>query len=88
LRRPSCSAQPRIRGAARVTGWKFAVDLVPLAYVGWSLWLLAIGVGLLATAQEARFIDAALKVARAGRGPCLEIGPAVCFSNGAPMQPE
>jgi hypothetical protein len=31
-------------------GWKPAGTLVPLAYVGWSLWLLALGVGLLVTA--------------------------------------
>jgi Domain of unknown function (DUF4386) len=31
-------------------GWKLAGTLVPLAYIGWSLWLLALGVGLLVTA--------------------------------------
>ena len=31
-------------------GWKLAGGLVPIAYIGWSLWLLAVGVGLLATA--------------------------------------
>jgi hypothetical protein len=31
-------------------GWKPAGTLVPLAYIGWSLWLLALGVGLLVTA--------------------------------------
>jgi len=31
-------------------GWKLAGTLVPLAYVGWSLWLLALGIGLLVTA--------------------------------------
>ena len=30
-------------------GWKPAGTLVPLAYIGWSLWLLALGVGLLVT---------------------------------------
>ena len=28
-------------------GWKFAGKLVPIAYFGWSLWLLAVGVALL-----------------------------------------
>jgi hypothetical protein len=27
-------------------GWKLAGSLVPLAYIGWSLWLLALGIGL------------------------------------------
>ena len=31
-------------------GWKPAGTLVPLADIGWSLWLLALGVGLLVTA--------------------------------------
>jgi hypothetical protein len=31
-------------------GWKPAGTLVPLAYIGWSLWLLALGIGLLVTA--------------------------------------
>jgi hypothetical protein len=31
-------------------GWKLAGSLVPLAYIGWSVWLLALGIGLLATA--------------------------------------
>jgi Domain of unknown function (DUF4386) len=31
-------------------GWKLAGTLVPLAYIGWSLWLLALGIGLLVTA--------------------------------------
>ena len=30
-------------------GWKPAGTLVPLAYIGWSLWLLALGIGLLVT---------------------------------------
>jgi hypothetical protein len=30
--------------------WKPAGTLVPLAYIGWSLWQLALGVGLLVTA--------------------------------------
>jgi Domain of unknown function (DUF4386) len=31
-------------------GWKLAGTLVPLAYIGWSVWLLALGIGLLITA--------------------------------------
>jgi uncharacterized protein DUF4386 len=31
-------------------GWKLAGTLVPLAYIGWSLWLLALGIALLVTA--------------------------------------
>jgi hypothetical protein len=30
-------------------GWKLAGTLVPFAYIGWSLWLLAVGIGLLLT---------------------------------------
>ena len=39
-----------VRRTVRAPGWKPAGTLVPLAYVGWSLWLLALGVGLLVTA--------------------------------------
>jgi hypothetical protein len=35
-------------GAFEAKGWKFAGKLVPIAYVGWSLWLLATGISLLA----------------------------------------
>jgi Domain of unknown function (DUF4386) len=31
-------------------GWKLAGSLVPFAYIGWSIWLLALGIGLLVTA--------------------------------------
>jgi hypothetical protein len=31
-------------------GWKLAGTVVPLAYLGWSVWLLALGIGLLLTA--------------------------------------
>jgi hypothetical protein len=31
-------------------GWKLAGTVVPLAYIGWSVWLLALGIGLLITA--------------------------------------
>lgn len=34
-------------GSNERNGWKLAGTLVPIAYVGWSLWLLAIGVALL-----------------------------------------
>ena len=37
-------------GGFEAAGWKLAGTLVPLAYIGWSLWLLALGIGLLATA--------------------------------------
>jgi hypothetical protein len=37
-------------GPFEVRGWKLAGTLVPLAYVGWSAWLLALGIGLLITA--------------------------------------
>jgi hypothetical protein len=39
-----------VRRTVRAPGWKPAGTLVPLAYIGWSLWLLALGVGLLVTA--------------------------------------
>jgi hypothetical protein len=35
-------------GSFEAGGWKFAGKLVPIAYVGWSLWLLTTGVALLA----------------------------------------
>jgi hypothetical protein len=35
-------------GSFEAEGWKFAGKLVPIAYVGWSLWLLATGISLLA----------------------------------------
>ena len=31
-------------------GWKLAGTLVPFAYIGWSVWLLALGISLLVTA--------------------------------------
>jgi hypothetical protein len=37
-------------GPFEMRGWKLAGTLVPLAYIGWSVWLLALGVGLLLTA--------------------------------------
>ena len=37
-------------GGFEPRGWKLAGTLVPLAYIGWSLWLLALGIGLLVTA--------------------------------------
>jgi hypothetical protein len=37
-------------GPYELSGWKLAGTLVPLAYIGWSIWLLALGIGLLITA--------------------------------------
>ena len=37
-------------GPLKPRGWKPAGPLMPLAYIGWSLWLLALGIGLLVTA--------------------------------------
>jgi hypothetical protein len=37
-------------GANEKEGWKFAGTLVPIAYIGWSLWLLALGIALLVVA--------------------------------------
>jgi Domain of unknown function (DUF4386) len=37
-------------GPFEASGWKLAGALVPLAYIGWSVWLLALGIGLLITA--------------------------------------
>lgn len=37
-------------GANEKEGWKFAGNLVPIAYIGWSLWLLALGIALLVAA--------------------------------------
>jgi hypothetical protein len=34
-------------GAYEPRGWKLAGTLVPLAYIGWSLWLLAMGIAIL-----------------------------------------
>src|SRR5918996_2340978 len=34
-------------GSNETHGWKFAGMLVPLAYIGWSLWLVAMGIALL-----------------------------------------
>jgi hypothetical protein len=37
-------------GPFEPTGWNLADRLVPLAYIGWSLWLFALGIGLLVAA--------------------------------------
>jgi hypothetical protein len=37
-------------GSFERAGWKLAGSLIPIAYVGWSIWLLVIGIGLLITA--------------------------------------
>lgn len=34
-------------GGNEKEGWKLAATLVPIAYIGWSLWLLALGIALL-----------------------------------------
>jgi hypothetical protein len=34
-------------GSFEAGGWKVAGKLVPIAYIGWSLWLLAMGIALL-----------------------------------------
>jgi hypothetical protein len=34
-------------GANEKGGWKLAGSLVPVAYIGWSVWLIALGIGLL-----------------------------------------
>jgi hypothetical protein len=37
-------------GPFEVRGWKLAGTLIPFAYIGWSVWLLTLGIGLLVTA--------------------------------------
>jgi hypothetical protein len=37
-------------GPFEPAGWRFAGTVVPLAYLGWSVWLLAVGVGFLVAA--------------------------------------
>ena len=37
-------------GPFEVRDWKLTGTLVPFAYIGWSIWLLALGSGLLITA--------------------------------------
>jgi hypothetical protein len=37
-------------GPFEARGWKLAGTLVPFAYIGWSIWLLALGISLLVTA--------------------------------------
>src|SRR5512132_3077832 len=37
-------------GGFEPNGWKLAGSLVPFAYIGWSIWLLVLGIGLLVTA--------------------------------------
>ena len=36
-------------GSFEARGWRMAAALVPIAYIGWSLWLLAVGIGFLAS---------------------------------------
>ena len=35
-------------GSFEARGWKVAAAIVPITYIGWSLWLLAVGIALLA----------------------------------------
>jgi hypothetical protein len=37
-------------GPVEPHGWKVSGAVVPIAYVGWSIWLLAVGIGLMVTA--------------------------------------
>jgi hypothetical protein len=37
-------------GPFEVRGWKLAGSQVPFAHIGWSIWLLALGIGLLISA--------------------------------------
>jgi hypothetical protein len=37
-------------GGFEPRGWRLAGTVVPLAHIGWSVWLLALGIGLLLTA--------------------------------------
>jgi Domain of unknown function (DUF4386) len=37
-------------GSFERSGWSLAGTLIPVAYIGWSIWLLTIGIGLLITA--------------------------------------
>jgi hypothetical protein len=37
-------------GPFELDGWKVSGAVVPIAYVGWSIWLLAVGIGLLVAA--------------------------------------
>jgi hypothetical protein len=43
-----CSAFEFV-GPFEPRGWKLVGPVVPLAYIGWSMWLLALGIGLLIT---------------------------------------
>jgi len=49
-RRCLCSGRWSSWDPSKSSGWKLAGTLVPLAYIGWSVWLLALGIGLLLTA--------------------------------------
>jgi hypothetical protein len=37
-------------GSFERAGWRLAGTLIPVAYIGWSIWLLIIGIALLITA--------------------------------------
>ena len=34
-------------GRTEDSGWKLAATLTPITYIGWSIWLIAVGLGLL-----------------------------------------
>ena len=41
-----CSLQ--FVGSHELVGWKFAERLTPITYISWSLWLIVLGIALLA----------------------------------------
>jgi hypothetical protein len=45
--RPFVLGATEFVGPFEPKGWRVSAALVPIAYVGWSIWLLTIGVGLL-----------------------------------------
>jgi hypothetical protein len=59
-------------GGFEARGWKLAGSLVPLAYTGWSIWLLALGIGFLqtiwATNSSKRELAPARRRATSGSG--------------------
>ena len=38
---------PQFVGRDTDHGWKLAETLTPLAYIGWSVWLIAVGIAML-----------------------------------------
>ncbi|HEY7280632.1 MAG TPA: hypothetical protein VID47_03465 [Actinomycetota bacterium] len=37
-------------GSVEPAGWRLAGTVIPVAYIGWSIWLLALGIALVITA--------------------------------------